>query len=348
MARTMRAAVLRQLRTPLKLEEVPMPQPGPGELLIKVVACGVCHSDLHAVDGDWNPPPALPLIPGHEVAGHVAARGSGVSAAKEGDAVGVPWMWNACGACEHCLAGDETICADGQSTGYSRPGGYAEYITAPAAYVGRLPARTDMVAMAPILCAGVTVYRGIKRTGARPGAWLAVFGVGGLGHLAVQYGRAMGLHVAAVDVADAKLRLAEELGAEVTVNAVKTDAVKVLRRDLAGGAHAAVVTTPAPAAFDQAIRALRPGGTVSLIGVPDQKGDSLTTSIARLIGRELSLRGSNVGSRLDLAEAIRFAAEGQVKAQVERQPLKAVNKVFDRLRRGKVVGRVVLDIAGAA
>jgi len=348
MAKTMRAAVLRKLRTPLKIEEVPIPTPGPGELLIKVVACGVCHSDIHAVDGDWDPLPALPLIPGHEVAGYVAGRGAGVRSIKEGDPVGVPWMWSACGECGHCLAGEETICASAEATGYSRPGGYAEYVTAPAAYVGRLPAKTDMLAMAPILCAGVTVYRGIKRTNARPGAWLAVFGVGGLGHLAVQYGRAMGLHVAAVDIADDKLRLATELGAKLTVNAKKTDAVAALHRGLAGGAHAAVVTTPAPSAFDQAVRSLRSGGTCSLIGIPDQKGDRLTTSIGALIGRELTLRGSNVGTRLDLAEAIRFAAEGQVKTTVERQPLKAVNKIFDRMRRGKVVGRVVLDIAGAA
>ena len=348
MAKTMLAAVVRKLKTPLKIEEVGVPTPRPGELLIKVVACGVCHSDIHAVDGDWDPPPALPLIPGHEVAGYVAGRGSGVTGIKEGDPVGVPWMWSACGSCDHCLSGEETICPGGESTGYSRPGGYAEYVTAPAAYVGRLPAKTDMLAMAPILCAGVTVYRGIKRTTARPGHWLAVFGIGGLGHLALQYGRAMGLHVAAVDIAEDKLRLACELGAEVAVNARKGDAVAALRREIGGGPHAALVTTPAPSAFDQAVRSLRPGGSCSLIGVPDREGDKFATSIARLIGGELTLRGSAVGTRLDLAEAIRFAADGQVKAHVERQPLKAVNKVFDRMRRGKVVGRVVLDIAGAA
>ena len=140
MPKTMRAAVLRELKTPLKIEAVAMPEPGPGEVLIKVAACGVCHSDVHAVDGDWDPLPGLPLIPGHEVTGHVAACGAYVQGLKDGDVVGVPWMWSACGGCEYCLAGDETICASGESTGYSKPGGYAEYITAPAAYVGRLPA----------------------------------------------------------------------------------------------------------------------------------------------------------------------------------------------------------------
>jgi propanol-preferring alcohol dehydrogenase len=347
MSKTMRAAVLRKLKTPLKIEAVAMPEPKPGEVLIKVAACGVCHSDVHAVDGDWDPLPALPLIPGHEVTGHVAACGAHVQGVKEGDVVGVPWMWSACGACEHCLAGNESICAAGESTGYSKPGGYAEYVTAPAAFVGRLPTKADLVGLAPVLCAGVTVYRGLKRTMARPGQCVAVFGVGGLGHLAVQYAKAMGLQVAAVDVADDKLRLASALGAEMVVNAKKTDPVRALKKELAGGPHAAVVTTPASIAFDQAIRSLRSGGTCSFIGVPAQDGDRLPISIARVIGQELSLRGSNVGSRLDLAEAIRFAVEGQVKVKVERQPLRAVNKVFERMRRGKIVGRVVLDIAAA-
>ncbi len=345
MPKTMRAAVLRELKTPLKIEAVPMPEPGPGEVLIKVAACGVCHSDVHAVDGDWDPLPALPLIPGHEVTGHVAARGAYVRGLKDGDVVGVPWMWSACGACEHCLAGDESICAAGESTGYSKPGGYAEYITAPAAFVGRLPGKADLIGLAPVLCAGVTVYRGLKRTMARPGQCVAVFGIGGLGHLAVQYAKAMGLRVAAIDVADDKLRLASSLGADTVVNAKKADPVRTLKKELAGGPHAAVVTTPARIAFDQAVRSLRAGGTCSFIGVPGRDGDQLPISISRVIGQELSLRGSNVGSRLDLAEAIRFAVEGQVKVKVESQPLRAVNKVLERMRRGKIVGRVVLDIA---
>ncbi len=345
MPRTMRAAVLRELKMPLGIEEVPMPEPKAGAVLIKVVACGVCHSDIHAVDGDWDPLPKLPLIPGHEAAGFVAACGAGVRSVKEGDAVGVPWMWSACLECETCLGGDETICAKGESTGYSMPGGYAEYIVAPAAFVGRLPTTADMVGLAPVLCAGVTVYRGLKRTRARPGQWAVVFGVGGLGHLAVQYARAMGLRVAAVDIADDKLRLATSLGADVVVNAKQADPVRTLKKELGGGPHAALVTTPATAAFDQAIRSLRPAGSCSFIGVPGRDGDQLPVSIGRLIGRELSLRGSSVGSRLDLAEAIRFAAGGQVTVKVERQPLDAVNAVFDRMRRGEVVGRVVLDIA---
>jgi len=344
MTATMQAAVARTLRTPLTIETLPVPSPGPGDVLIKVTACGVCHSDLHAVDGDWTPAPSLPLIPGHEVTGHVAALGAGVTTLAVGARVGVPWLYSACGACEFCLAGMETICKQAEATGYSKPGGYADYILAPAAFCGRLGDAIDMYAMAPILCAGVTTYRGLKRTGAKPGQWVAVVGVGGLGHLAVQYARAMGLRVAAVDIDDGKLALAKSLGAEVLVNGGADDPVTAVQ-DQIGGAHAAVVTAVAQAAFEQAIGLLRPAGTVSFIGLPGGAKDSLRTSISALVNGELSIRGSNVGTRQDLAEAIDFAARGLVASKVERQPLSAINEVFERMRKGQIVGRVVLAIA---
>jgi alcohol dehydrogenase, propanol-preferring len=340
----MRAAVLRRLRTPLKIEKLPWPEPGPGEILIRVVACGVCHSDLHAVDGDWTPGPALPLIPGHEVTGHVAALGSGVSGVRIGEAVGVPWMFSACGACEYCLTGQETICRYGRSTGYSVPGGYAEYMVAPAGFVGRLPKNADLFTLAPILCAGVTTYRGLKRAEVRPGQWVTVLGVGGLGHIAVQYAAAMGMRVAAVDVDDAKLRLARRLGAEVAVNAAKGDPAPAIRK-ATGGTHGAIVTTAAPRAFEQAVGLLRGGGTCVYIGIPGGKKDWVRNSIAALAGAELTVRGSNVGTRADLAEAIAFAANGLVTAKVERQPLGRANQVLARMREGRILGRVVLALA---
>lgn len=344
MSRTMKAAVLHELKTPLSIEQVPVPVPGHGDLLIKVTACGVCHSDLHAVDGDWTPGPALPLIPGHEVAGTVAGVGSGVSGFSVGDAVGVPWMYSACGSCEFCLSGMETICKSAEATGYTKPGGYAEYMVAPAAFVGRLPDGTDPYAMAPILCAGVTTYRGLKRTNARPGQWVAVVGIGGLGHIAVQYARAMGLRVAAVDVADDKLALARSLGAEVLVNGADTDAVAALQ-DRIGGAHAAVVTAVASKAFEQAILMLRPGGTVTYIGLPGGKSDEIRTSISAITNWELSVRGSNVGTRQDLNEAVAFAAGGLVKASIRTAPLEDINAILDDMRKGRIVGRVVLRLA---
>jgi propanol-preferring alcohol dehydrogenase len=344
MTRTMKAAVLHALKEPLRIEQVPIPEPGHGELLIKVTACGVCHSDLHAVDGDWTPPPVIPLIPGHEVAGKVAKLGPGVTDFAVGDEVGVPWMYSSCGHCEFCLAGMETICKSGEATGYTKPGGYAEYMVAQAAYVGRLPEGTDPYAMAPILCAGVTTYRGLKRTGARPGQWVVIAGIGGLGHVAVQYARAMGLRVAAVDVADEKLQLATSLGAEIVVNAASTDPVAAIQ-EMIGGAHAAVVTAVASKAFEQAILMLRPAGTVAYIGLPGGKSDEIRASISAIVNWELSVRGSNVGTRQDLNEAIAFASNGLVKAKIRTIALEDINAVFDEMRKGQVVGRVVLKLA---
>ena len=343
MAKMMRAAVLREIGTPLRIEDVAIPEPGHGEILIKVTACGVCHSDLHAIEGDWTPLPNLPLIPGHEVTGHVAALGPGVSDLKVGDAVGVPWMYSSCGACEFCLSGMETICKAGEATGYSKPGGYAEYMLAPAAYVGHLPADADFFGLAPILCAGVTTYRGLKRTGARPGQWVAILGIGGLGHIAVQYARAMGLRVAAVDVADDKLALAKSLGAEMLVNAKQEDPVAAIQAKI-GGAHAAVVTAVATKAFEQAILMLRPAGTVAYIGLPGGKSDEIRTSIAAITNWELNIRGSNVGTRYDLREALDFAISGPVRAKTRTALLADINSIFDEMRRGAIVGRVVLDL----
>lgn len=344
MTQTMKAAVLHELKTPLKIERVPVPEPGHGDLLIKVTACGVCHSDLHAVDGDWTPPPVIPLIPGHEVAGRVAKVGPGVTGFNVGDEVGVPWMYSSCGQCEFCLAGMETICKSAEATGYTKPGGYAEYLVAPAAYVGRLPEGTDPYAMAPILCAGVTTYRGLKRTGARPGQWVAIVGIGGLGHIAIQYARAMGLRVAAVDVSSEKLELARSLGAEIVVNGAETDPVAAIQERI-GGTHAAVVTAVASKAFEQAVLMLRPGGTVAYIGLPGGKSDEIRASISAITNWELSVRGSNVGTRQDLNEAIAFAANGLVKATIRTVELEDINAVLDEMRKGRIVGRVVLKLA---
>lgn len=345
MTKTMKAAVLHELRTKLSLETIPVPEPGPGEVLVKVAACGVCHSDLSAVDGEWNPGPNLPLIPGHEVTGHVAAVGADVSGLAIGDAVGVPWMWSACGHCESCLNGMEMICEFGEATGYSRPGGYAEYMVARADFVARLPSDADLVKIAPILCAGVTTYRGIKRTNTQPGEWLAVVGVGGLGHIAVQYAKAMGLRVAAVDIDPKKLALAKELGAEVAIDAREGNPVTAVRKALNGGAHGALVAAVATQAFEQSIGMLRPGGTVVFVGLPGSKADEIRASIAATTSRELSIRGSSIGTRIDLDEAVAFALRGAVAAEVTTAPLEEANAVLERMRNGEILGRVVLTVA---
>jgi len=336
----MKAAVVHDFTKPLALEEVPIPTPGPGQVLIRVVASGVCHTDLHAAKGDWPVKPKLPFIPGHEGVGYVAALGPGVTSLKEGDRVGVPWLHSACGECEYCITGWETLCPHQQNTGYSVDGGFAEYVVAPAAYVGRIPDGLDFISAAPILCAGVTTYKGIKETDTRPGQWIVISGIGGLGHVAVQYAKAMGLHVAAVDIADEKLALARQLGADLTVNAATQDAAAVIQREI-GGAHGVLVTAVSVPAFQQALGMTRRGGTVSLVGLPPGE---FPTPIFDVVLKRITIRGSIVGTRKDLQEALEFAAEGAVKPTVELQPLDAINTVFERLEKGDVNGRVVLNL----
>lgn len=340
MTQTMQAAVVRAFGQPLALEEMPIPTPGPGEALVRVVASGVCHTDLHAADGDWPVKPTLPFIPGHEGVGHVAALGPGVSGLKEGDRVGVPWLYSACGVCSYCLTGWETLCPRQQNTGYSVNGAYADYVLAPAAYVGVLPDSIGFAEAAPVLCAGVTTYKALKETEAGPGEWVVIVGVGGLGHLAVQYAKAMALHVAAVDVSDDKLDHARALGAEITVNAATTEPVSAIQQQIEG-AHGVVITAVSPTAIQQGIGMLRRRGTCVVVGLPP--GD-FPTPIFDVVLKRLTIRGSIVGTRKDLQDALQFAADGSVRATIEMQPLDAINTVFKRLRHGAVQGRVVLQI----
>ena len=341
MAKTMKAAVVREFGKPLTIEEVPVPTPGVGEVLVKITATGVCHTDLHAADGDWPVKPTPPFIPGHEGAGIVAAVGPGVKDLKEGDPVGIAWLHDACGACEYCITGWETLCESQHDSGYSVNGTFAEYAIGSAAYVARLPERVDFAQMAPILCAGVTTYKGIKETEARPGEWIAISGVGGLGHVAIQYARAMGLHVAALDVTEEKLALARKLGADIAINAKLPDAAAQVVKLTGGGAHGVLVTAVSPPAFAQALRLVRRKGTVSLVGLPP--GD-FATPIFDVVLKRITLRGSIVGTRKDLAEAVEFAAEGKVRAHIHKAKLEDINRVFADLKAGQVDGRVVLDL----
>ncbi|HMO47057.1 MAG TPA: alcohol dehydrogenase AdhP [Rubrivivax sp.] len=341
MDKTMKAAVVRAFGQPLAIEEVAVPRPASGEILVKVQACGVCHTDLHAAEGDWPVKPNPPFIPGHEGVGHVAAVGDGVKHVKEGDRVGVPWLYSACGHCVHCLGGWETLCEQQQNTGYSVNGSFAQYALADAGYVGRLPKEIGFVEIAPVLCAGVTVYKGLKVTDTQPGDWVVISGIGGLGHMAVQYAKAMGLNVAAVDVDDAKLRLAERLGATVTVNARNTDPAAYLKQQI-GGAHGVLVTAVSPKAFAQATGMLRRGGTMSLVGLPP--GD-FPLDIFGMVLNGITVRGSIVGTRLDLQESLEFAAQGKVAATVAADRLENINDIFARMHRGEIEGRIVLDMA---
>jgi len=336
----MQAAVVHEFGKPLEIESVDIGDPGPGQVLIKVETCGVCHTDLHAANGDWPVKPTLPFIPGHEAAGMVAATGKGVTILKEGDRVGVPWLHSACGVCEYCLTGWETLCPHQQNTGYSVNGGFAEYVLAPAAFATPIPASLSFANASPVLCAGVTTYKGLKMTEVRPGQWVAVSGVGGLGQAAVQYAKAMGMHVVAVDINPQKLEEAKELGAEIVINAKEVDPASEINL-LTGGVHGALVTAVSPVAFKQAIGMLRRGGTMALVGLPP---GSFETPIFDVVLKGLTVRGSIVGTRADLNEALAFAGGGQIHSVIEEQPLEAINDIFHRLEAGEVPGRVVLSM----
>lgn len=338
----MKAAVVRKFGQPLEIEDRPVPRPVRGQVLVKVVASGVCHTDLHAADGDWPKKPKPPFIPGHEAAGYVAAVGEGVTHLEEGDRVGVPWLHTACGLCDYCVTGWETLCLDQECSGYTVDGGFAEYVLAEAGFVGKIPHGLDFALTAPILCAGVTTYKGLKVTEAKPGDRVAIVGIGGLGHVAVQYARAMGLNVVAVDVSDDKLRLATSLGAELAIDASKADPASLVQERF-GGVDAALVTAVSTGSFRQAIDMLRRGGTCSLVGLPP--GD-FPTPIFDVVLKGITIRGSIVGNRTDLRESLQFAADGLIRPTVELRKLEEINDVFERLKHGEVNGRIVLDMKG--
>jgi propanol-preferring alcohol dehydrogenase len=344
MAKTMKAAVVEKFGEPLQIREVPIPDPKSGEVLVEVAASGVCHTDLHAADGDWPIKPTLPFIPGHEGAGFVARVGAGVKHLKEGDRVGIAWLHSACGHCGFCLTGWETLCKGQDMSGYTVNGSFAEFALGQADYVGLIPNNLSFIDAAPILCAGVTTYKGLKQTDTRPGDWVVISGIGGLGHVAVQYAKAMGLHVAAIDIGPEKIQLARKLGAEIAVDAKLEDPVAVIQKEI-GGAHGVLVTAVSLPAFKQALGMLRRGGTCVLNGLPPGE---FPVSIFDLVLNGQTVRGSIVGTRQDLQEALQFASEGKVKATIEKQALGSINGIFDRLKKGKVNGRIVLDIAGGA
>jgi len=340
MTRKMHAAVVEQFGKPLVLRDWDVPTPGPGQIVVKTLACGVCHTDLHAARGDWPLKPKLPFIPGHEAIGAVCAVGSGVTNVKEGDRVGVPWLYSACGHCEYCLSAWETVCPEAQFGGYTKNGGFAEYILADPSYVAHIPAGLSAAEAAPLICAGITTYKGLKVTEARPGEWVAISGVGGLGHLAVQYAKVMGLRVCAVDIDDGKLAHAKRLGAELLVNAKTGDPAAAVKKGTDGGAHGVLITAPSLGAFKQGVGMTRRRGTCVLVGLPP--GD-FPVPLFDVVAGCITVRGSFVGTRQDMAESLAFAAEGRVKADLELQPLAAINQIFERLQHGDVASRVVLD-----
>jgi propanol-preferring alcohol dehydrogenase len=336
----MRAAILHEFGKPLVLEDVARPSPGVGEVLLQVEACGVCHSDLHLVNGDW---PAFAklikprLIPGHEIVGWVTETGDGVDPAMLGARVGVAWVYWSCGNCVTCKEGRENICQNRAITGVTVDGGYAEFMLAKASHVIPVPDALDSAEAAPLFCAGVTVVRALRNADVRPGQRVAVFGVGGLGHLAVQAARAMGAEVIAVDVDDTKLALAMESGAAQTINSSKVDAGAELRA--AGGVHYALVATPAKAAYDAAFASPRAGGAVLIVGLPNEP---LTFDAVKFARNEARILTTVVGTRQDVRDTLALAAEGKLHCRVERRPLAQINEILEAMKRGTILGRVVV------
>ncbi len=334
----MKAAVIHEYKQPLAIEAVEKPTLAADEVLIQVEACGVCHSDLHIAEGDWQPLLRIikrPLIPGHEVVGRVVDKGESVTALAVGDRVGVAWVYWTCGECDLCREGHENLCRHQVITGAMVDGGFAEFIKAKASHALRVPDALTSEEAAPLFCAGVTVYRAIKRAKVEPGQRLAVFGIGGLGHLAVQVARHFSAQVIAVDVSEEKLQIARSFGAEMTINAAAEDVVKAMRK--LGGLHAAVVTSGAKAAYDSAFYAVRPGGRLIVVGMP---AEPLT--FPAIMMREITITSAATGTRDDLREVLQLAAEGRVRCLIETQKLDAINDIFDAMRGGKIAGRVVL------
>lgn len=339
MSEKFRAAVVEEFGPRLNLEDIDLPEPGRNQALVKNIASGICHTDVHAAGGDWPVKPEPPFVPGHEGVGEVIKLGPGEHDVEVGDIVGNVWLWSACGTCEYCRTGRETLCNEAEYGGYTVDGSFGQYMLVDTRYCARIPEGADPIEVAPILCAGVTVYKGLKEAETKPGQFMVISGIGGLGHVAVQYAVAMGMRVIAVDIADDKLELAKKYGAEFAVNAKDQDPAQAVEEYTKGGAHGVLVTAVHPQAFGQAIGMARKGGTIVFNGLPP--GD-FPAPIFDIVFKGLTIRGSLVGTRQDLEEALDFYARGKIKPTVTEVKLDDVNDVFDGLINGGVDGRRVI------
>ncbi len=336
-AQTMKAAVVEDFAKPLVVRDVAKPIAGPGEIVVRMETSGLCHTDIHAAHGDWPVKPKPPFIPGHEGIGVVEQLGPGVREVALGDRVAMPWLGYACGTCDYCVSGWETLCHEQKNTGYSMDGGFAEYVKAYGRYVVKVPPGVDPVDAAPLACAGVTTYKAVKIARTRPSDLVAIFGVGGLGHLALQYARIAGGRVVAVDLQDDKLALAKELGAEFTVNASTEDPAEAIQR--LGGADQAIALAVSPRAFEQAYRSLRRGGTLVFVGLPAE--NTVELPIFETVLNGITVVGSIVGTRVDLREVFELHAAGLTRVITEVRSLEGVNQAIEDVEAGRVPARVV-------
>jgi alcohol dehydrogenase, propanol-preferring len=335
----MRAAVVTAFDRPLIIEDRPEPEPGAGEILVRMETSGLCHTDIHAAHGDWPVKPSLPFVPGHEGVGLVVGHGDGVSSPQFGQRVAIPWLGSACGECEWCIKGWETLCPHQVNTGYGRDGTYAEFVVASAKYAVPVPHGIDPLDAAPLTCAGVTTYKAVKVANVGPSDVVAVFGVGGLGHMAVQYARIAGATVVAIDIHREKLDMARTLGATHTINAAIDDPSIVLRE--LGGADAAIVTAVTPGPFEQAFAGMRRGGRMVMVGLPAD--NNITLPIFQTVLQGISVIGSIVGTRLDLAEVFELHAAGRTQVVRTTRHIDEVNEAMKAVENGDIDARVVFD-----
>jgi alcohol dehydrogenase, propanol-preferring len=334
---TMYAARVHDFARPLELEEVPIPTAGPEQVVVRVEASGLCHTDIHAAHGDWPIKPTPPFTPGHEGVGIVEQIGRGVTEVVLGDRVAIPWLGYACGTCDYCVSGWETLCLEQKNMGYALDGSFADYVQAYARYVVKVPEGVDPVDAAPLTCAGVTTYKAIKVAGTRPSDLVAIFGVGGLGHLAVQYAAIAGGRVVAVDLVDEKLELAKELGAEFTVNAAEQDPAQFIRE--LGGADQAIALAVSPTSFEQAYGSLRRGGTLVFVALPAE--NHIELPIFETVLNGITVVGSIVGTRVDLREVFELHAAGKTHVIRETRSLGDVNDAIADVEAGRVPARIV-------
>lgn len=328
---------------PLLYKDIPVPTPRPHELLINIKYSGVCHTDLHAWKGDWPLATKLPLVGGHEGAGVVVGMGLGVQGWKIGDYAGVKWLNGSCQTCSLCESGHEANCSHADLSGYTHDGSFQQYATADAIQAARIPPGTDLASVAPILCAGITVYKALKSAELKAGDWVVISGAGGgLGTLAIQYAKAMGYMVAAIDGGDNKAKLTKNLGADTFIDFTKSsDLVKEVQEATGGGAQGAINVSVSPAAITQSTQYVRPTGTVVLVGLPS--GAQMTLPVFDAVVKSVKVVGSYVGNRADTREALEFFLRGLVHSPIQLAGLSELPRIYKEMEAGTVLGRYVVD-----
>lgn len=334
----MKAAQISKAKGDWELVERDIPEPGAGQVRVKIDACGVCHSDALVKEGQW-PGLQYPRIPGHEVAGRIDALGESVTAWKAGQRVGVGWHGGHCFVCEPCRRGDFAMCINRKVTGIDFDGGYAEYMIAPATALAAIPDELPAEEAGPFMCAGVTVYNALRNSGARAGQLVAVHGIGGLGHLGVQYARRMGFKTVAINRGNDKEPLARQLGAHHYIDSVATDASAELQK--LGGARVILATAPNAQAISPLVDGLAPDGVLLVPAAPDEP---LVIGVLPLIMGRRSVAGWYSGTARDSQDTLEFSALSDVHPMIEKYPLERVAEGYEQMSSGKVRFRVVLTM----